>query len=151
MLAQAPSVNIYEIMNYIYPVNSIYMTVENITEEQMNSKFGGTWEKIKDRFLLASGDTYSNGSTGGEATHTLTVDEMPSHNHQYQYATSNYWAEQPYLLTQPAVSGNADGTKKVAPENWWSGVASKGGGQAHNNMPPYIVVNVFKRTALYTA
>ena len=45
------------------------------------SFIGGTWEQIKDRFILAAGDTYASGSTGGEATHTLTVDEMPQHNH----------------------------------------------------------------------
>lgn len=42
---------------------------------------GGTWEQIKDTFILAVGDTYAIGSSGGEASHTLTVNEMPSHGH----------------------------------------------------------------------
>lgn len=44
--------------------------------------FGGTWEQIKDTFILAAGDTYKAGTTGGEATHILTTDEMPAHNHE---------------------------------------------------------------------
>lgn len=43
---------------------------------------GTTWEQKKDVFVLAAGDTYPVGSTGGEAQHTLTVDEIPSHNHE---------------------------------------------------------------------
>ena len=57
-----------------YPVGSIYMSVNNINPANF---FGGKWEQIKDRFLLACGSTYSNGSTGGEAIHQLTVDELP--------------------------------------------------------------------------
>jgi microcystin-dependent protein len=68
----------------IYPVGSIYMSVNNVNPSTM---FGGTWEQIKDKFLLACGDTYNNGATGGEANHTLTSNEIPSHNHSYTKAT----------------------------------------------------------------
>ena len=61
-----------------YPVGSIYLSVNSTNPGTI---FGGTWEQIKDRFLLACGSTYSNGSTGGEAKHTLTTNEMPSHSH----------------------------------------------------------------------
>lgn len=44
--------------------------------------WGGQWEQVKDVFILAAGDTYKKGQTGGEATHVLTVDEMPAHKHQ---------------------------------------------------------------------
>lgn len=147
MLAQAPSINIYELMNYIYPVNSIYMTVENITEAQMNSKFGGTWEKIKDRFLLASGDTYTNGTTGGEATHTLTLDEIPSHNHYLQdfnMVTTAYKGTTGWPVSS---SGSAYVEGGILLSTY-SGV--NGGSQTHNNMPPYLVVNVFKRKTLWS-
>ena len=69
-----------------YPVGSIYLSVNNTNPSEL---FGGTWERIKDKFLLASGDTYSNGSTGGSATHTLTTNEMPSHKHTYRHYQSN--------------------------------------------------------------
>ena len=66
--------NIKDIINIVYPVGSIYMSVNDTDPSLL---FPGTWERIKDRFLLASGDTYSAGSTGGEATHVLTVSELP--------------------------------------------------------------------------
>lgn len=66
--------NIEDIINIVYPVGSIYMSVNSTSPASL---FGGTWERIKDRFLLASGDTYSAGSTGGEAQHTLTNNMPP--------------------------------------------------------------------------
>ena len=45
--------------------------------------FGGTWTQIKDKFILAAGDSYSNGATGGAVTVTLTVSNMPSHKHSF--------------------------------------------------------------------
>ena len=55
----------------MYPVGSIYQTTSSTFNPQ--TAWGGTWERIKDRFLLAAGDTYTGGSTGGEATHKLTT------------------------------------------------------------------------------
>lgn len=66
--------------NSIYPIGAIYLSVDSTNP---SSLFGGTWEQIKDRFLLACGDTYLNGTTGGEATHALTTAEMPSHTHTF--------------------------------------------------------------------
>lgn len=157
MLAQASSPNIYEIMNYIYPVNSIYMTVENITEAQMSSKFGGTWVQIKDRFLLASGDTYTSGTTGGEASHTLTTGEMPYHRHAIW--TTDSWSQNAVGLLHGSKAFGVAGVDQSGGNEQWTFtengdgkqiIGYSGGSNAHNNMPPYIVVNVFKRTALYT-
>ena len=65
-----------------YPVGSIYWTGKSPNEGgNPNILFGGTWEQIKDRFVLAAGDTYINGNTGGSATVTLTNEQMPNHNH----------------------------------------------------------------------
>ena len=121
------------ITNKAYPVGSIYMSVNSTNPSTL---FGGTWERIQDRFLLASGSTYSAGSTGGEATHTLTINEMPSHTHQTgqraSYGSGNAYASIGY--NNSASTSNAS-------------TSSTGGGQAHNNMPPYIAVYVWKRTA----
>ena len=91
--------------------------------------FGGTWEQIKDTFLLAVGDTYTIGQSGGEATHKLIINEMPSHNHGVSIiSASNVWG--------PNYSNgisHKESTKNV------------GGGQAHNNMPPYLAVYIWKR------
>lgn len=54
----------------IYPVGSIYLSVNATSPAEL---FGGTWEQIKDTFLLASGDTYEAGSTGG----VLAISNMP--------------------------------------------------------------------------
>lgn len=120
----------------IYPVGSIYMSVNDINPSTL---FGGVWEQIKDRFLLASGDTYANGITGGEATHKLTVSEMPSHNHgsmtvlAYDPNSSGFAAHGSYYLYMSKTLTNNMG--------------KTGGGLSHNNMPPYLTVYVWKRVA----
>lgn len=74
-------------LDNVWPVGSIYMSV-NSTDP--GTLFGGTWQRLKDRFLLGAGDTYMAGSQGGEASHTLTENEMPAHSHfqQHQSDTS---------------------------------------------------------------
>jgi hypothetical protein len=117
----------------IYPVGSIYMSVNDTNPSKL---FGGTWEQIKDKFLLSCGDTYSNGSTGGEATHTLTVDEMPSHTHNtlaFNYNTSQ------------GGSTTVSGHYATNPQDYTSS-QSTGGSKPHNNMPPYLAVYIWKRT-----
>ena len=89
--------------------------------------FGGTWEQIQDTFLLSAGSTYTAGDTGGEATHTLTVDEIPSHNHSYSASTTN------------SNHSGGDGYHYLA-QNYGTTTGNTGGGLAHNNMPPYLVV-----------
>ena len=114
----------------IYPIGSIYMSVNNTDPSTLFT--GTTWEQLKDRFLLGAGDTYSAGSTGGEASHTLTVEEMPAHSHQYAKPVQTWTNGGDYSSCY--IDGNAN-TNTV------------GGGQAHNNMPPYLTVYMWKRTA----
>lgn len=64
-----------------HPVGSLYWT--SVNENPGVTFGGGTWVQIKDRFILAAGDTYSNGATGGAATITLTDTQLPSHSHRY--------------------------------------------------------------------
>ena len=68
------------LLNLVYPVGSIYWSSNNTNPGTL---FGGTWTQIKDKFILAAGDYYSNGATGGAATVTLTVSNMPSHSHSF--------------------------------------------------------------------
>ena len=125
-----------------YPVGSIYMSVNSTSPATL---FGGTWEQIKDRFLLSAGDTYTAGSTGGEATHTLTVDEMPVHNHNYN---------SPLAVWGPTTTNN--GFTYVGGTHWegsdtaggnYAHTANTGGNQSHNNMPPYLAVYMWRRIA----
>lgn len=74
-------------INKIYPVGSIYMSV-NATSP--STFFGGTWVKIEGCFLLGSSSSYSLGVTGGEAKHTLTVEEMPSHSHTTTFYNDDF-------------------------------------------------------------
>ena len=103
------------------------------------SLFGGTWEQIKDRFLLAAGDAYAAGSTGGEAMHTLTVDEMPAHRHSQRLEWSNVTG---YGLNTAVVNPSANALVDT-------GIAtgSTGNSKPHNNMPPYLAVYMWQRTA----
>ena len=68
------------LLNLVYPVGSIYWSSNNTNPGTL---FGGTWTQIKDKFILAAGDYYSNEATGGAATVTLTVSNMPSHSHSF--------------------------------------------------------------------
>ena len=124
-----------DLVNIIYPIGSIYMSVNNVSPSIL---FGGTWEQIKDTFLLSAGDTYSGGSTGGEASHTLTVNEIPNHSHSIEGAGNVYIAsggEGMWINRPEASTGYATWTSYV------------GGSQAHNNMPPYLTVFVWKRVS----
>ena len=128
----------------MYPVGSIYQTTSSTFNPQ--TAWGGTWERIKDRFLLAAGDTYTGGSTGGEATHKLTVQELPSHQHVMivnNEGSSSSWV--------PTFDGYVIKTDCVtqSKKNYQAKLAQNGAGldQAHNNMPPYLAVYIWKRTA----
>lgn len=115
-----------------WPINSLYIAADNISPA---SKFGGTWEQIKGKFLLSSDDAHLLGSEGGEEYHTLTNAEMPNHNHGLDYvysgSASSKWGGLP--------SGNQYG--------WILGTGFNGDGKPHNNMPPYLVVSIWKRVA----
>ena len=158
------------VLNTFFPVGSIYMDATgNINP---NSQFGGTWEKIENRFLLASG-TRGVGNTGGAETVTLNSNQIPSHNHAAgafnvsgQFSFETYHSNQGVNtnLTYGAFYRTSDGSGRLGVTNYGQengraniafnsnrsqggNTANSGGGQAHENMPPYVVVNVWKRTA----
>ena len=134
-------INNVNIFDMIYPVDSIYISINNVNPSTL---FGGTWERIKDTFLLAAGDTYTGGSTGGEATHTLTQGEMPKHTHaMYSGNSGGSESWEPDAGSWLVDSVTSDKT------TWWAplGMNYAGGGEAHNNMPPYLAVYIWKRTA----
>lgn len=119
-----------------YPVGSIYLSVNSTSPASL---FGGTWEQLKDRFLLGAGSSYTAGNTGGETTHKLTIDEMPYHNH-------------PYLRTAMFYDEVTTDTSCLAEKSTLSTLVTSytnhtGGDQPHNNMPPYLAVYMWKRVA----
>lgn len=122
-------------VDLFYPIGSIYMSINSVSPDIL---FGGQWEQIKDRFLLACGDIYENDKTGGEASHKLTIPEMPSHSHEiYGY----------YNMTPSGGNYVAGAVVASYPQHYGNYPASTGGNQPHNNMPPYLTVYVWKRIA----
>ena len=156
------------LLDLVYPVGAIYMSV-NSTDP--GTLFGGAWERIEDTFLLASGSAYAAGSTGGEASHTLTTDEMAPHTHGSKSLSGTFNIKKS-TESSGAQNNVAGATGIVAINHNYTGATyntlqsgsgtknasqiginathehnSIGGGQAHNNMPPYLAVYVWKRTA----
>ena len=121
------------IADLVYPVGAIYLSASATSPQTL---FGGTWTRIQDRFLLCAGSKYKAGGTGGEATHTLSVDEMPSHSHTMTFSRSESTSGSQTPITRTAWSGTIEYETDAA-----------GGGSAHNNMPPYLAVYAWKRTA----
>lgn len=105
------------------------------TMEKVINIYGGTkWVKIEGRFLLGQSSSYAINSLGGSATHTLTVNEMPSHRHSIAAYGGGFYV---------SGSGTTANTDNVAKMN----TDYAGGSQPHNNMPPYKAVYIWERTA----
>ena len=127
-----------------YPVGAIYISYNSTDPGDL---FGGTWTRLKDRFLLSAGNTYTAGSTGGEATHKLTESEMPKHSHSERigwmddHKTNNPLGINGTALTVISNPGNA----RVDDPQALTGLT--GGSQAHNNMPPYLAVYMWRRVS----
>lgn len=129
--------SVNEYWKTIYPVGSIYISTNANFNPQ--TTWGGTWIKTADgRCLIGANDTYPLGSTGGEATHTLTVAEMPSHKHN-----TDDW-----ILGGGGTNANITMGGNYYAHHYGNEIISNtGGGQAHNNMQPYLAVYMWKRTA----
>ena len=162
-----------EVINEIYPVGSIYMSTEDDTIEKVQSKFGGRWEVYAGgRTIIGVGtgtdinglvQTFTNGSMGGEYTHTLNISEMPSHTHTQNphfhrvgfdngksriglnsgsvdsdismYIGSYAYGGRAYTMITDAVTATNNNT---------------GGNSSHNNVEPYTVTYMYKRIKLKT-
>lgn len=122
--------NFINLLDIIYPVGSVYIT---FNETSPTDVVGGTWELLENAFLYSSAG--ATGTTGGEETHTLTVNEMPTHHHWCGFASGGQ-AGSEYVTKY----------QQYAPYGGWN-TEDAGGSQAHNNMPPYITVHMYRRTA----
>jgi microcystin-dependent protein len=157
-----------EIILQSHPVGS-YLFTSNSADP--STYMGGVWEQVKGRFLYALEDGQAVGETGGEKSHTLTTAETPSHTHGRgtmeilgsvypAHSQSVCWYEtrgatgafssvdsvsncgSPSLQTTYT---GLHGIKFTASDGWTGETSSVGGNSAHNNMPPYLAVYVFKR------
>ena len=131
-----------DIANALYPVGSIYMSVNNTNPSTL---FGGTWEAWGAGKVPVGVDTNDTNfatveKTGGEKQHTLTIAEMPEHNHTIPCTpTANDGSEPTYQAAQVNAEATGNHNSIVA--------VSSGGGSPHNNLQPYITCYMWKRTA----
>lgn len=152
-------VNKDDILELVYPVGSIYMSASNVSPSTF---LGGEWTALDEgRVLIGANSTYTAGSKGGEASHTLTTNEMPTHSHSgstnttgaHNHGTPFRWSE------------GSGGVQNISAGYEWGGAYgyspsttngdhshsfttnNAGGGQAHNNMQPYLAVYMWQRTA----
>ena len=125
--------NFVNLLDIVYPVGSIYQSMD---EKSPVDFIGGTWTKIKT--FLYGADTAQE--TGGEAEHTLTKEEMPKHNHR---TINQNCIFNSYDVSRVTV---ASGTNATFSQGYFT-VTDAGGGQAHNNLPPYTTCFIWYRTA----
>lgn len=117
------------ILDFIYPVGSIYLSYSHVSPADL---FGGTWVRIQNAFLWAVDKDGTIGQTGGEREVTLTTAQIPSHNHGGTYTNAGNERTHAWLTSNGSSMGYA--------------TVDKGGGEPHNNMPPYIQVSAWRRT-----
>ena len=140
------------LLDLIYPVGSIYLSVNSASPDTL---FGGTWARLEDVFLLAAGAKHAAGSTGGEESHTLTDSEMPSHNGHLSAGIAgtapmgkgNYKGYLNSSVMNSFPEGNYRGWNVYLGNEMHPASEATGGDQPHNNMPPYLAVYTWKRTA----
>ena len=129
-----------DLLEKVYPIGSYYWSENDTSPEEL---FGGKWKKIEGRFLFASDSNHYVGKTGGEERHKLTLDEMPSHSHGYQ--KFKYKDYHNVDLNGGGICyqylEHDSGTHNIES----STTESKGNSQSHNNMPPYLTANCWKR------
>lgn len=147
--------------NKFFPIGSLYYTGDDTFNPNTAEGWQGTWEKIEGRFILGSSDDYEVNTVGGEATHKLTVNEMPQHEHDG--STENGYTNSLRIIGAAGtwheanqMPGYTSGTYEDVSDtgdfpggNHWHRFTtnSTGGEQAHNNMPPYEVKHIWERTA----
>lgn len=156
-----------DLINLIYPVGAIYMSVNSANPSLL---FGGTWEQIEDRFLLAAGSTYTAGDIGGKTEYE--ADDMPAHTHTRgtmeitgRIGHNNSYSgtftsgghegafyNVPFSGTNYYLSGRSVGSGwyDVAFEasRSWEGETSQSGlEEIATIIPPYLTVYIWKRVA----
>lgn len=140
----------------VYPVGSIYITAGTADPAQLWPRT--VWKKLEGRFLLGSSAGIAAGATGGEANVTLKLSEMPAHSHT---GTTDYDGEHSHSFPGRSANGSSgpsaesfassDDARTLSTDSGGGHshsitINTAGGGAAHNNMPPYLAVNMWKRT-----
>ena len=133
-----------QILDIIYPVGSVYLSWNSTDPKNL---FGGTWTRLSGGFLYGCVSSVGTGNGTGTATnsHTLTIDQMPAHNHSgAQDETAGY-----YLRSGDSggIQAGAGSSQPWRGWNWYSYVKTQGGGKGHSHNIPYVAVFAWRRTA----
>lgn len=156
-----------DLLELIYPIGSIYMKKGTGTTSvcPIQQTLGGTWTRIENRFLYASEGEQGIGTTGGSATVTLTAAQsgVPAHSHGMAHTHTHNHTAIGYVNTGGAGTArripigydntSAAGTLSTSSDRTASSKSdtdnntAQDASEAHSNMPPYIIVNVWERTA----
>lgn len=136
--------NKQEVLLAVHPVGSIFLSTDGTEPAEL---YGGTWEQIKDVFLLAAGDAYPAGSAGGESTHTHELNNLVAAIYpgglffDYKYVDSDLWRSN-YTNSIP----NGEAPQKQL--NYCNGIEVVGKPtKPSRNMPPYYSVYIWQRVA----
>lgn len=151
----------------MHPVGCYYTSDKPTDPHEL---FGGTWEPIQDTFLWCAGPKHAAGTSGGEETHTLTVEEFPQHTHKVTVFTGGNGDSGDYDTRFFSPDGRSSTVSGENAKVWhvWKSEANKtwgtnngvsgtgdpagnalitGGNQPHNNMPPFRSVYCWHRIA----
>lgn len=164
-MASGYKVNGKDILLLAHPVGSLYWSKLPTDPSVL---FGGTWKQIKDKFILAAGNTYSVYTEGGEASHTLTINETPYHTHtrgsmnitgqismayrgggERNYCQGALYYDNTTHNVAIKSGGNDDWGRTIdldASRAWTGTTSGVGSNQPHNNMPPYVAYYCWERT-----
>lgn len=141
------------LLDFIYPVGSIYMSVNAANPGDL---IGGTWERIKDRFLLSAGDTYAAGNTGGSADSVVVSHTHAQTAHSHGFGGGDKVWTTASGSTEPGnqISGTSKYYAATAKKDYtWrtkttgenANIQETGVDGTGKNMPPYLAVYVWKR------
>jgi len=138
-----PKIGNESLIDFFYPVGTLYQSSDNAFNP--NTKWGGTWVKIEGRFILGSNSTKLVGNTGGNEKVTIEGRHLPDHTHTYSIHSPSFEeakiynsvtdTTRLYASSANVSTGNTSGWKSVSQIDQL------------DIMPPYEVVNIWKRTA----
>lgn len=125
-----------------HPVGSLYISENPTSPAEL---YGGTWERVKGKFIMGASDTYPAGSTGGSATHTQTINEIASHEHSYSFTVGNAIAGSDFVYFRNGQfsTGSKDGDSYKS----YYATTSVGKSKPMNILNPYYSMYIWRRVA----